>query len=174
MIRKLLYGGGIFFLLLTVIGWVAFYRSSPSENEEIKQEFKKNGFSYSLFLKSGYISVSSDKTWKSLRGIGVSRAFLSLKDGSFSLNGNARVGFIKNSDFLFRDFKGTLCGKYRLRAKRISVSVANSKVHSFMIEDFTIKGNRLFLFSKRKKKINIKLFCFNPLRALNYEEKQHQ
>jgi len=55
-----------------------------------------------------------------------------------------------------------------------SVSVANSEVHSFMIEDFTIKGNRLFLFSKRKKKINIKLFCFNPLRALNYEEKQHQ
>jgi len=50
MIGKLLYGGG-FFLLLTLVGWVVFYRSSPSENEEIKQEFKKNGFSYSLFLK---------------------------------------------------------------------------------------------------------------------------
>ena len=153
-------------------GVVLFYNRSNYEGENSRVREVKDGnftgFSYADFLKDGYISLSSDKVRKLLNGISFSRAAVRLKSSSFLLEGKARVGLMKSRLLWLKGFNGKVCGNFSLKAKEVSVSVENSKIKNVAFKDFVIKGNHIFFFSKRKRRINPESFC---LKLEEVEEK---
>jgi len=171
--KKFFVGGAVcLFVACTTGGFILFYSKNNQKGEKVStagiHDKKFTGFSYVDFLKDGYISLSSDKVRKLLNGISFSRAAVRLKSSSFLLEGKARVGLMKSRLLWLKGFNGKVCGNFSLKAKEVSVSVKNSKIKNVAFKDFVIKGNHIFFFSKRKRRINPESFC---LKLEEVEEK---
>jgi len=164
--KKFFTGGAICLLVVWLGGGILFYDKKNREGVgtnflkiQNKQDKSFAGFSYVDFLKDGYISLSSEKVRKILNVLNFNMVNIKLKNSSFSLEGKARLGFMKGNSLWLKNFKGKVCDNLDLKAKEISILVENSKVENIKLKDFVIKSNHFLFFSKRKKKIDTKNFC---------------
>jgi hypothetical protein len=162
MTKKLLYGGGFLLLFLFLCSLILVYKAPKQKKGISSLGSNKRELTFDLLLKNGYLSVTCAGIRSFFDGIRGSNPKLELKEDGFILTGSSKIGVFRNGKYVFKDFSGSICRKYKIKSKRVSISIKNSKIESIKIKKFVIKGKRILLFSQKEKSINVHDFCLNP------------